>query len=507
MRTREKILLVDDASPNLAVLSAALEPEGYEILAASDGAMALKVAALARPDLVLLDVVMPGLDGFETCRRLKAIEGMAEVPVIFLTARTGTGSLVEGFRAGAVDYISKPFEAEEVLSRVSTHVRLSRLARELKENNRKLEARTAELLVEMEKRRTAESALQQADARLDAITELEADRFRIGGYVGKSAASQKVVSDVERLHSFPNTSVLILGESGTGKELIARAIHFGSPRARAPFVPVNCVAIPPDLAESMLFGHIKGAFTGATSDRKGCFELAQGGTLFLDEVGDMPAALQVKLLRVLEDGQVTPVGASQPRRVDVRVIAATNAVLEDRVAGGSFREDLYFRLARYVITTTPLRERVADVLPLVEHFLARFAAELGGKPPTLSPETAQLLQAYSYPGNVRELRNIIERAIIDSGGGVILPTHLHLQKRSAVPTSSAPVIAPSSNAGPFRTPISGAELPMNLEQAEDLLIQRALQETQGNIADAARLLGVHRTRIYRRLAQQESAPH
>jgi DNA-binding NtrC family response regulator len=300
------------------------------------------------------------------------------------------------------------------------------------------------------------------------------------------------------LRQFPTTSVLIAGESGTGKELVARAIHLDSARARAPFVPVNCVAIPAELAESMLFGHLKGSFTGATADRKGYFELAHGGTLFLDEIGDMPVSLQVKLLRALEDGCIQPLGAAAPRKIDVRIIAATNADLAGRIESGAFRQDLYFRLARYVIATVALRHRLEDVPPLVEHFLRTLAPEMGLKSPAISSAALKKLQSYDFPGNVRELRNIIERALIESGGERIEPAHLYLLSRN--PASSPPGTARR----PMTVSSSIQELPLNLAEAEDVLIQRALQETGGNIADAARLLGVHRTRIYRNLARGES---
>ncbi len=492
-----RILLVDDVAANLQVLTAALEPEGYEIMAASGGTAALRVAARAQPDLILLDVLMPQPDGLETCRRLKSDPATRDIPVIFISARNELSSLVEGFRVGAVDYVAKPFQTEEVLSRVATHLRMNRLHLELREKNRTLEARTVELMAEIERRRHAENALQQADEKLAVLSGLEAERWNLAGLVGGSRHIRKITDDIRRLHQFAQTSVLILGESGTGKELVARAIHFDSLRAKGPFIPVNCVAIPAELAESLLFGHVKGAFTGALADRKGYFELAHGGTLFLDEIGDMPASLQVKLLRVLEDGCVTPVGAPLPRKVDVRIIAATNADLDARIAAGTFRQDLYFRLARYVVTTPPLRERREDVPLLATHFPRLFAAEMGMKTPAFSPEALDRLRVHDYPGNVRELKNFIERALIESGGDVIQPSHLGLPS----PTVATPV--------PVRVPraerkATAAGLPLNLAEAEELLIQRALQETGGNIADAARLLGVHRTRIYRKLAQDGS---
>jgi DNA-binding NtrC family response regulator len=493
---KEKILLVDDVPANLAVLTSALEPEGYEILAVPNGATALKVAAKAQPSLILLDIIMPEMDGLETCRRLKQNNATRDIPVIFITARGEMESIVEGFRTGGLDYIIKPFQAEEVLSRVKTHLRLHRLARELLEKNQALEIRTAELTAEIQRRERVENELRHADHKLAAFSDLESARGNLAGMVGGSGQIKKIIEEIRRLHQFANTSVLITGESGTGKELVARAIHFGSTRAKAPFVPVNCVAIPSELAESILFGHVKGAFTGATADRKGCFELADGGTLFLDEIGDMPVSLQVKLLRVLEDGCVTPVGGAETRRVDVRVIAATNADLATRIAAGTFRQDLYFRLARYLVAPPPLRERSEDVPLLAAHYLKIFSAEMGRQPPALGRDALAALKAYDFPGNIRELKNIIERALIESGGETILPEHFHLLR------VAGGMVRPTNGAA--KKDFASA-LPLNLAEAEEVLIQRALDETGGNIAEAARLLGVHRTRIYRKLAQEETA--
>ncbi|HAB18286.1 MAG TPA: sigma-54 dependent transcriptional regulator [Verrucomicrobiota bacterium] len=491
-----KILVVDDAPQNLALLTAALEPQGYEVLAASGGKAALKVAERAAPDLILLDILLPDLNGLEVCRRLKQTATTREIPVIFLTARTEVASVVEGFSAGGVDYVVKPFQTEEVISRVATHMRLNRLARELREKNQALEVRTAELTQEIRRRHEAEQARERADEQLAVLSGLEAERWNLAGLIGGSRHIRRVIEEIRRLQAFDRTSVLITGESGTGKELVARAIHFDSRRSQGPFIPVNCVAIPGELAESLLFGHVKGAFTGAVSDRKGYFELADGGTLFLDEIGDMPASLQVKLLRVLEDGCVTPVGSTQSRKVDVRIVAATNADLDARIGAGTFRQDLFFRLARYRVNTPTLRERPEDIPVLALHFLRLFAAEMGLRPPPLTPPAQDALQHYDFPGNVRELKNIIERALIESGGDAIRPEHLGLpvvRERPATATRATRQAAAES-------------LPLNLAAAEDLLIQRALQETGGNIADAARLLGVHRTRIYRKLAQEEIDP-
>jgi len=365
-------------------------------------------------------------------------------------------------------------------------LKISRLTRELQRKNGELEA-------EVTKRRIAEDARERADARLSTYSAREAERWGLAGFIGESRLIRGILKDIERLHQFANTSVLITGESGTGKELVARAIHHGSPRAQAPFVPVNCVAIPSELAESMLFGHLKGSFTGATSDRKGWFELADGGTLFLDEIGDMPASLQAKLLRVLEDGEVTPVGAAQSKRVDVRVISATNADLAAKIAAGEFRQDLYFRLARFLVQTPPLRERPEDIPLLCAHFLKLFAEDMGMTTPTFAPEALAWFSAYSFPGNVRELKNLIERALIASGGKTI--------ERKHVQVSVAPSAAPTAREmRPATTPAVGS-LPLNLEEAENALIQRALEQTRGNVAEAARLLGVNRSRIYRRFPQ------
>jgi DNA-binding NtrC family response regulator len=291
---------------------------------------------------------------------------------------------------------------------------------------------------------------------------------------------RRILDDIGRLQQFGKTSVLITGESGTGKELVARAIHHHSPRAAGPFIPVNCVAVPAELAESLFFGHMKGSFTGATSDRKGYFELADGGTLFLDEIGDMPAALQAKLLRVLEDGEVTPVGSTKSRRVDVRVLSATNADLAAKITAGEFRQDLFYRLARYTVQTPPLRERRDDLPLLARHFLQVFATEMGCEPPPITPGAMDRLRSHAFPGNIRELKNVMERALILGGGKPVRDEHLQLLELTASPTAQD---APED---------------FDLESVEHTLIQRALEQTRGNVAEAARLLNVSRSRIYRK---------
>lgn len=486
----EKILIVDDTPTNIHLLAGLLEPQGYEILAASSADQALRIVAKTLPDLILLDVVLPGVDGFSLCRSLKENQATHAIPVLFVTAKDGTECVLRGFRSGAVDYISKPFQAEEVLVRVETHLQITRLARQVI-------ARNVELEIEVARRQEAEAARHAATERLETLSEQDMKRWGISGLVGSSRFMQTTLSEIARLHQFSGTNVLITGESGTGKELVARAIHCSS-RAEAAFIAVNCVAIPTELAESMLFGHVRGSFTGATANRKGWFELADKGTLFLDEIGDMPLGLQAKLLRVLEDGIVVPVGASHVRRVDVRVVAATNADLHERIARGLFRKDLYFRLARYQVEMPPLRERTEDVGVLAEHFLEMFASEMGVPKPPLTARGLQLLESYAFPGNVRELKNMIERALIESGGGPIEPAHLRLIGRSLrrVPDDAG---APAGS-----TPIAAPSLPLNLEAAERTLMKRALDETSGNVVEAARLLGVNRSRIYRRFRHASS---
>ena len=484
------ILVVDDQPANLGILGDLLEPEGYQLLSATNAADAVRVARKARPHLILLDIVMPDADGFAVCRQLKAHESTREIPVIFITGRAESEMRLAGFAAGGVDYIVKPFESAEVLARVRTHLDLARARRELA-------SRLDELHAEISRREAAETARREADERLSLLSSREARKWNVAGLVGRSRALTSLLREVERLQGYGRTGVLLQGESGTGKELVARALHSGSPRATAPFIPVNCVAVPGELMESMFFGHLKGAFTGATADRKGFFELAHGGTLFLDEIGDMPAALQAKLLRVLEDGRITPLGGSSEKQVDVRIIAATNAHLESKIAAGSFRQDLYFRLARCVVRVPPLRERPEDIPLLAAHFIAHFSAEMSFKAPAIQADALALLADHPWDGNIRELRNVIESALIASGGREITAAHLRFIK--SVPNPHTPALAPAVSATPF-DPSSG-ELPQNLDAAERTLIRRAVSQTGGNIAEAARLLGVHRTRIYRALSE------
>ncbi|MFH1568368.1 MAG: sigma-54 dependent transcriptional regulator [Gemmatimonadota bacterium] len=478
---RATILLVDDQPANLAVLRQLLESQGYRVVLAPTGAVALRNAARIAPDLVLLDVMMPEMDGFEVCRRLKADPATEPVPVVFITAREGKEDLLAGFAAGGLDYITKPIQEEEVLARSGTHVRLYRAGLQLQQQKEELERQIARG--------------DRLSTRLSVLAERDRQRWGLEDFVGQSTTVRRLVEEVRLTQENAAVPVLLVGESGTGKELLARAVHIGSPRRDEPFVPVNCAALPGELAESLLFGHLKGAFTGAETAREGYFEVAHGGTLFLDEIGEMPFAIQAKLLRVLEDGQVWRVGARESRPVDVRVMAATNADLQARIARGAFRQDLYFHLARFTVEVPPLRQRRDDIPLLARHFHRLYAAEIGPEAPPLNAEVIARLQAYPFPGNVRELKNIVERALIESRGHEIRPWHLHFLP----PNSTAAATSPTHPSVP--------DLPLDIDaavrQAERQVVQRALDLCDGNLTAAARMLGSNRNRLYRILGEPE----
>jgi len=443
---QNEILIVDDQLGNLDLLISALEPQGYKILLAPNGDTALKVASRAIPNLILLDIMMPGMDGFEVCRRLKENELTQDIPIIFVTVKDKKEDIVKGFRLGGVDYIIKPIEIDEVLVRIETHLKINRLTKRVLQQNAELREANEQLRQEIarreqveEERNRAKNALKKADEQLELSRTQEASRWGIENFIGTNKNIAKVLDEVRKVQEVNTTTVLITGESGTGKELIARAIHFGGTRKKAQFVPVNCSAIPGELAESFLFGHIRGSFTGAVDDRKGYFELADGGTLFFDEIGIMPLEIQGKLLRVLEDGCFKPVGSLEEKNVNVRILAATNSDLHAKIADGTFREDLYFRLAQFIIEVPPLRERKEDIPLLTKYFLNMLAPDMGIEPPVLTPEALSALEAYHFPGNVRELKNIIENALIRSRGSAILTEHLHLIQQPILTNQESPV--------------------------------------------------------------------
>jgi DNA-binding NtrC family response regulator len=480
---QEKILIVDDQRESLLGLSKMLGREGYQVQVATNGIDGLAFTREFAPDLILLDVVMPMMGGFEMCEHLKADARLHDIPVLFLTSHFDQENVVEGFRVGGVDYISKPFRQAELLMRVKTHLVLRQTVKALQEKNAMLEA-------EINRRKVVVKERDQLADRISVMSDEDAKHWGIGGFMGQSAPTQRVLNDIARLQKLgAATSVLIMGESGTGKELVARALHFGSDRAKGAFVPVNCSAISGELADSLLFGHVQGAFTGADRDWAGYFALADGGTLFLDEVGDMPVDLQAKLLRALEEGAVLPVGGKQEKVVDVRVVAATNVALAEAIAKGEFRQDLYFRLARFPLHIPPLRERQEDISLLAKHFVSVLANEMGIPIPDISDAAMDVLIAYAYPGNVRELKNAIERALIESGGKRVGPQHLHLGVGVSMSDANAR--------------ISFDDLPLNMADAEWVLIQRAMKQTGGNVAKAAKLLGINRMKIHRRLAVEK----
>ena len=472
MPAKRDILLVDDVPENLRLLHGMLGEAGYSVRGVRSGDMALTVMETKPPDLILLDINMPEMDGYEVCRRLKAHGASKQIPVVFLSALDEPIDKVQAFEVGGIDYITKPFHVEEVLARVAMHLEHAATSRALTERNAELEA-------EVERRRVLADKLSRANER-------EAARWGVEGFVSKSPLLNKILDSIKMLERADSTSVLITGESGTGKELIARAVHANSARREGPFIPVNCATVPRELAESLVFGHKKGAFTGADADRTGYFDQADGGTLFLDEVGDMPQDLQVKLLRVLEDGQVTPLGASQSHAVDVRIVAATNVDLQRSIQDGDFRQDLLFRIARFTVEVPPLRERAEDIPLLAAHFLTLYANEMGIDAPRITDEAMVALRQSPWPGNIRELKNVVERALIESRGADIAQEHLHFLP-AAVPGGS-----PTAVSGP----------PMSLKEAELAAIERAMEEAGGNVTVAARILGVNRHKVYRLMAKK-----
>jgi len=436
---KPRILIVDDEARMSAVVATALGRAGYECTQASSGEAALRAVDEHRFDAVVTDWKMPGMDGLELLRALK--RQRPEVPVLLLTAYGSVASAVAAMREGAFDYVTKPFDNEELRAAVARALEMTRLERE----NRYLR-------------------------------EAVGKRWSAEEIVAESPKSRELLDLLRRVAPTRST-VLVQGESGTGKELVARLLHYWSDRVAAPFVAVNCKALAEGVLESELFGHEKGAFTGAVGARAGCFERADRGTLFLDEIGEVSADFQGKLLRVLQESEVVRVGGATPRRVDVRVVAATNRRLREDVDAGRFREDLFFRLNVIPVQLAPLRERREDVLPLARHFLARHAAE-SGRPLRFAAEAEAALAGHAWRGNVRELENAVERAVVLARGEAIGPEDLLLEP-SATPA------------------IEGGNLQEALDRATAAAVRDALVRSGDNRAEAARVLGVDRTTLYR----------
>ena len=452
---REQILVVDDEANLRRVLSAQLARDGYEVHTAEDGEAALSFLREHHVDLVITDLRMPHLGGMDLLRA--ALREDPNLPVVILTAHGTVDTAVEALKTGAFDYISKPFDQDEVRQVVRKALRTRALA-----------SRDATMLV-------------PAAVGPDAPT----TRF---GIIGSGAAVQELYSLIDRVADTP-TTVLVTGESGTGKELVARALHEHSSRAGEPFIKVNCAAIPKDLMESELFGYEKGAFTGAVGSKPGRFELASGGTLFLDEIGEIPLEMQVKLLRVLQESEFERVGGVRTLRVDVRLVAATNRDLKKEIAGGGFRDDLYYRLNVVPIVLPPLRARAGDIGELVTFFVAKFNARLNKSVKGLMPEALQILERYQWPGNIRELENIIERAVLFADGEHVTPADLP-------PDVASLGVGPRLDLGDASPPLGAEGLKEQVKAAtarlERELIVRALKQTTGNVTHAARLLKISR---------------
>ena len=417
---QQSILVVDDMPANIGVLLETLSKAGYRVRVAPDGESALEQLQYSPPALVLLDVMMPGMDGFETCRRLRQLPKLEQLPVVFMTALSDIHDKVRAFAAGADDYITKPFQHEEVLARVRVHIARRELECRLAQLNRELEdrvaSRTAELKTALGEVEALKSRLQQENRYLK--QELS-EASNLGEIIGSAPALQAALRKVAAVAATDST-VLIHGETGTGKELIARALHAQSKRRDKPMIKLNCSAISAGLVESELFGHLKGAFTGAIDKRMGRFELADGGTLFLDEVSELPLETQAKLLRVLQEQEFEPVGSSRSVKVDVRVIAATNRDLPADVRSGRFRSDLFYRLNVFPIEVPALRERAEDISLLANHFMQRMTRKLGKPLERIAPATLTQLNRYSWPGNIRDLQNTLERAAVLATGSELI---------------------------------------------------------------------------------------
>jgi chemotaxis protein methyltransferase CheR len=427
---RATILVVDDEPEDLTLMSSLLKDD-YKVKVANSGEKALKIAASdSPPDMILLDIMMPGMDGYEVCRRLKCAPTTMNIPVIFLTARSEVEDEKKGLELGAVDYITKPISPPIVMARVKSHLALRAMAEFLRDKNDFLEhqvaKRTGELVVALEKAEKRKEIAEASLAEINKLKELlEGERAYLReeiklendheNILGQSDALKYVVYKVGQIAG-GNTTVLVLGETGTGKELAARAVHSSSPRKNRALVKVNCATLPSNLIESELFGHEKGSFTGSHAKHLGRFEIADNATLFLDEIGELPLELQAKLLRVLQDGEFERVGSSQTIRVDVRIIAATNRNLEEEVRKGRFREDLLYRLNIFPITMPPLRDRLEDIPLLVNFYVGKVAKRLGKTIEIIPAGAMSALQDYHWPGNIRELENVLERAVINSSG-------------------------------------------------------------------------------------------
>lgn len=447
--TSAHVLVVDDDRAMCQLLVDLLRDEGYSVDVAHDGESAIERQRTSRCDLIITDLMMPKMKGIELIHRLREIDGVA--PVLLITAFGSIESAVEAMRAGAFHYVTKPFHNDEILIQIKRALDQNKLQRELRRLRTEVQAR---------------------------------QRFQ--HIIGQSAAMQKVFETVAQVSDL-TANVLIEGESGTGKEMIARAIHSNGSRANGPFLPVNCAAIPENLLESELFGYVRGAFTDARKDRRGLFQEASGGILFLDEISEMPLTLQAKLLRVLEDKEVRPLGANHAAKVDARVLSASNQNLEQLVQAGRFRQDLFYRLNVIRIELPPLRRRREDIPLLVQFFIDKFARAADRRLESIESEALAALKSHTWPGNIRELEHTIERAVLLGKGGAIrvddLPAQVTARAESTFVLDHA------------------VARQLTLHDLEREYIGRVLQNAQGNKTEAARILGVDRTTLYRKLEE------
>lgn len=460
---RPSILLVDDEVRLAEVTAAALQTRDFGTLLASSAEEALGLLRSERVDLIISDLRMPGLGGRELLEAVK--RDRPELPVIIMTAYASVRSAVDLVKEGAFDYIAKPFEIDDLIVTVERALKLT------------------SVIVENQRLR-------------DEIGQ----KYSFDNLIGRSAAFQRVLQQITEVCA-SRATVLILGESGTGKELVARAIHFNSPRAARPFVAVNCAAIPEGLLESELFGHVKGAFTGAGQSRPGLLSLAEGGTIFLDELADVPLSVQAKLLRVLEHGEVLPVGGNQAQTLNIRILAATHQNLERKVSEGTFRHDLFFRLNVFQIHLPALRDRREDIVPLTEHFLRRL--EPGALP--LQPATAAFLTNQPWLGNVRELRNALEHAVILARGGPLLPEHFPATPGFAAHNTQQQLAAALLQWLEERLRAADKQpedlYEQLLQAVEPPILEEVMRRLQGNRWAAAQWLGLNRATVRKKLHQ------
>ena len=441
-KSPKRLLVIDDEANMRHMLATVLKKSGYVVETASDGSEGLQMIEAAPYDFVLCDIKMPKMDGMDFLKLSRDKIGTSTV--IMMSAYGSIDTAIEAMKLGAYDYISKPFKTDEVyLTLKKAEERES-----LKKENRLLKER---------------------------IQKIEGD-YKFHNMITRSKAMQSLFQMADKASQY-KTTVLILGDSGTGKELIARGIHYSSERAKMPLVPVNCGGIPENLLESELFGHKKGAFTGADRNKKGLFQEADGGTIFLDEIGELPLSLQVKLLRVLQEDEVRPVGDSKSMKIDVRVVAATAKNLEDEVANGTFRQDLFYRLNVMTIKLPPLCDRTEDIPLLCDRFIGQFNQRLDKKVSGLAPEAMSHLLEYSWPGNVRELENSIERAMVIADDSLLLPEHFPSE-----------IIENNGSSPPEY--FAGFSLKAAQKVMEEKFITRALEETGGNRTRAAKLLEI-----------------